>query len=176
MTKRIQLDRKECDRLTSLDDQKLLSELTERTLDLVGGALTAETMGHLSADQITLIAYYMMRGEVLEGGFIQLIHNGYGPFIFENPLAKALNQWGLRDLRNKLYDVRRLYEKTKDGLTGDCSDSEFMALYEKYERYDDYDDDFVECEPEYTSQIASYLREHINNFVLLTDTDAGDKQ
>ena len=92
MTKKIQLDRKECDRLTSLDDQKLLSELTERTLDLVGGALTAETMGHLSADQITLIAYYMMRGEVLEGGFIQLIHNGYGPFIFKNPLVKALQQ------------------------------------------------------------------------------------
>ena len=170
------MNQKELDKSWAEGPGEYIYALTDSYLDAVGGSLTAETMDKLSVDQHTLLAYRFILDEVLEGGFIELIHNGYGPFIFENPLAKALNQWGLRDLRNKLYDVRRLYEKTKDGLTGDCSDSEFMALYEKYERYDDYDDDFVECEPEYTSQIASYLREHINNFVLLTDTDAGDKQ
>ena len=56
----------------------------------VGGILTGESMLKLNSDQITLIAYMILRNEVMEGGFIQLIHNGYGPFIFENPFAKAM--------------------------------------------------------------------------------------
>ena len=42
----------------------------------VGGKLTAETMAQLNASQITLLAYRILREEVMDGGFIQLIHNG----------------------------------------------------------------------------------------------------
>ena len=66
-------------------------------LDSIGGSLTAENMAELSADQITLLAYIWLRDEVMDGGFVQLIHNGYGPFIFDNPFARAMKQWGLRD-------------------------------------------------------------------------------
>ena len=45
-------------------------------LSAIGGELTAETMQDLTPDQITLLAYIMMREEVMDGGFVQLIHNG----------------------------------------------------------------------------------------------------
>ena len=70
----------------------------KHTLDLVGGELTAETMPRLSADQITLLGYNILRDEVMNGGYIQLIHNGYGGFIFMNPFARAMKEWGLVEL------------------------------------------------------------------------------
>ena len=65
----------------------------KHTYELVGGELTADTMARLNADQITLLAYSILRDEVMNGGYIQLIHNGYGGFIFMNPFARAVKEW-----------------------------------------------------------------------------------
>ncbi|MBR2113212.1 MAG: DMP19 family protein [Prevotella sp.] len=77
--------------------------------EAIGGQLTAENMGELNADQITLLAWDTLHEEVMDGGFVQLIHNGNGPFIFKNPLAKALKLWGLRDLSKLIYNAHTLY-------------------------------------------------------------------
>lgn len=139
-----------------------------RTLDAIGGQLTGETMSRLSADQITLLAYWTVREEVMEGGFIQLIHNGYGPFVFLNPFAKAMRLWGARDFCNLIYDGRRLYEQYAEPLTQDMTDDEFMALYEQYPEFDDLDDRFVdEMEPEVTDLVAHYVDENITNFATM---------
>ena len=42
----------------------------------INGQLTAENMARLNANQLTLIAYHTLRDEVMNGGFVQLIHNG----------------------------------------------------------------------------------------------------
>ena len=52
--------------------------------DAIDGELTAETMAQLNADQITLLAWQTLHDEVMDGGFVQLIHNGYGPFEFDD--------------------------------------------------------------------------------------------
>lgn len=136
----------------------------DRILQAVGGELTAETMQQLSADQVTLLAYQIVRNEVMEGGFIQLIHNGDGPFIFLNPFAKAMRMWGAKEMCNLIYDARRLYEKYAEPLTKDCTDEEFMALYEQYEEFDELDDTFIEIEPEVTSIVAHYIDENLSGF------------
>ena len=59
-------------------------------VDAIGNAidnkLTLETMQQLNADQITLLAWSYLHQEVMDGGYVQLIYNGYGAFIFKNPL------------------------------------------------------------------------------------------
>ena len=45
--------------------------------DTIGGQLTTETMGELNTDQLTLLAWDILHQEVMDGGFIQLIHNGF---------------------------------------------------------------------------------------------------
>ena len=60
--------------------------------DAIGGELTATNMAELNASQITLLAYHTLREEVMDGGFIQLIHNGYGGFIFLNPFAAMMRR------------------------------------------------------------------------------------
>ena len=130
----------------------------------IGGELTQESMSSLHPDQITLLAYIMLRDEVMDGGFVQLIHNGYGGFIFKNPLAKALKMWGLRDLGKMIYDVHTLYARYHDEIEKDCTDEEFMAMFELYPEFDDYDDEFVENEEQWTDEIAHYVDSHIENF------------
>ena len=132
--------------------------------ETIGNELTVETMALLNADQITLLAYNILREEVMDGGFIQLIHNGYGEFIFKNPFAKAVRQWGLRDLSKLVYNVHTLYIKYKEEIERDCSDEEFMALFERYPDFDEMDDEFVENEEQWTRDIAYYIDEHIDRF------------
>jgi hypothetical protein len=129
--------------------------------------LTAEAMNEMNSDQITLLAWDTLHQEIMSGGFVQLIHNGYGPFIFKNPFAKALKLWGLRDLSKLIYDAHTLYNKYGAALEKDCTEDEFMALFEQYPEFDDFDDAFVEQEEQWTSAIAHYIDEHIDHFATI---------
>lgn len=136
--------------------------------EAIGGEPTAETLQQLNADQVTLLCWDTLHNEVMEGGFIQLIHNGYGPFIFKNPFAKALNKlWGMRQLSKMLYEVHTLWLQTRESIEKDCTDDEFMALYEQYPQFDDYDDMFLENEEEWTGQIAHYVDNNIEKFATI---------
>lgn len=126
--------------------------------------LTTETMTLLNANQITLLAWDILHEEVMDGGFVQLIHNGYGPFIFKNPFAKAVKLWGMRDLSKLIYDAHTLYLKHHEKIEQDCTEDEFMALFEQFPEFDDMDDTFVENEESWTEQIAEYLDQHIEQF------------
>jgi len=136
------------------------------------GELTAGTMARLNSDQITLLAYCIMRDEVMDGGFVELIHNGYGPFIFINPFYKALDLWGMADLSILVKKARKLFYETHKEIEKDCTDEEFMALFEQFPQFDDLDDEFVENEEDYTKQIAYYIDEHIGNFAEIEGTTA----
>ena len=130
----------------------------------IGGEITQESLSSLNSDQITLLAYFLLRDEVMDGGFVQLIHNGYGGFIFKNPFAKAMKMWGLRDLSKMIYDVRTLYAKHHEEIEKACTDDEFMALFEQFPDFDEYDDDFVENEEKWTSEVAHYVDDNIDSF------------
>jgi hypothetical protein len=132
--------------------------------EAIGGELTADTLSELNSDQITLLAWDTLHQEVMDGGFVQLIHNGYGPFIFKNPFAKAVKLWGMRELSKLIYDAHSLYVKYHEQIERDCTDDEFMALFEQFPEFDDLDDEFVEREEEWTEQVAHYIDEHIEKF------------
>jgi len=133
----------------------------------IGGELNAETMADLNADQITLLAYDILHSEVMDGGFVQLIHNGYGGFMFLNPVAKALKIWGLEDLAHIVKKANKLYRKHHEDIERDCTDDEFMALFEQHPEFDELDDCFVENEEEWTSMVAHYIDEHIDHFAVV---------
>ena len=135
--------------------------------ETIGGELTAATLGELNSDQITLLAWDVLHEEVMDGGFVQLIHNGYGPFIFKNPFAKAVKLWGMRELSKLVYDAHTLYVKYHEQLEKDCTDDEFMALFEQFPEFDDMDDEFVEKEEAWTEQIARYIDENIDRFAIV---------
>ena len=99
-----------------------------------------------------------------KASYLQLIHNGYGGFIFLNPFAKVLKMWGLRDLSKLVYNAHTLYLKYHNDIECECTDEEFMAMFEKYPEFDDIDDEFVENEEEWTSYVAAYIDDHSESF------------
>ena len=135
----------------------------------IGGSLTAETMPLLTGEQHTLLAYHLFREEVMEGGFCQLIQNGYGGYIFYNPFAKVLKQWGLPELTKLVYAARKIYDAHREDLERERSDDEFMAMYDQYEAFDDLEDKFLECEEDYTARIAAYVDNHLDLFAQVVE-------
>ena len=135
--------------------------------EAIGGELTTEMMGELNSDQITLLAWEMLHEEVMDGGFVQLIHNGLGEFIFKNPFAKAVKLWGLRDLSKLIYEGRTLWLKYREEIEKDCNEEEFMALFERFPEFDDLDDIFVEYEEAWMEDIAHYIDDNLENFAVI---------
>lgn len=142
-----------------------LAAVVQAVKQTAGGELTAESMQQLTADQITLWGYDILHEEVMDGGFIQLIYNGYGPFFFDNPFAKAMRLWGLNEFSKVLYKAKNLYDERKDDLTRERTDEEFMALFENNEEFDELDDYFVENEEDITATVACYVDDHLDSFV-----------
>ncbi len=142
-----------------------LNEVVGAIKQAAGGELNAQTMQQLSADQITLWGYAILHEELMDGGFVQLIYNGYGPFFFDNPFAKAMRQWGLHDFSKLLYKAKKIYDEHRDELTQERSDEEFMALFEQFPQFDELDDTFVEDEEEITAAVARYVDDHLDQFV-----------
>lgn len=137
---------------------------TSKYRELIGTTWTAESMSLLNGEQHTLLAYEILREELLEGGFCQLIQNGYGNYIFANPFAKAMRLWGLQDFSKLIYKAKKIYDANREDLEKERTDEEFMAMYEQYEVFDELEDTFIEEEEEITSHIAHYIDEHIKDF------------
>lgn len=134
----------------------------------IGGELTADTMPLLTGEQHALYSYVLLRDELMDGGFCQLIQNGYGPYIFHNPFAKAMRQWGVSDLGKLLYAAKEIYDAHRADLERERTDEDFMAMYENYEAFDDLEDEFIEREEEFTARVACYVDEHLEQFATIT--------
>lgn len=146
-----------------------LKVFIDAIMESIGGELNAETMTRLNVDQITLLAYNIVHEEVMDGGFVQLIYNGYGGFIYLNPFAKVLKVWGLDDMARVINKTGKLYRAHRAEIECECSDEDFMALFEKFPKFDEFDDLFVENEEQWTECVARYVDEHIDNFVTIED-------
>ena len=143
---------------------EFLKVFTDKYLEITGGVINAETMPLLNGIQLSLLGYHILREEVLEGGFIQLIQNGYGPYIFDNPFAKAMRLFGAKDFSKLIYDAKKIYDAHREDLEKERTDEEFMAMYEQYEAFDDIEEAYMEMEEMVTATIAEYVDEHLEQF------------
>ena len=121
-----------------------LQVFIDKYLEVTGGVINAETMPLLNGHQHTLLGYHFFREELNVGGFVQLIQNGYGPYIFDNPFVKAMRLFGLKEFSKLIYAAKKIYDANKADLEKDRDDDEFMAMYEQYEVFDDLEEEFME--------------------------------
>ena len=142
-----------------------LNLVIDKTRNAMGGELTAENMAQMSSNQITLMGYATLRDELMDGGFIQLIHNGYGPFFFRNPFDAAMRNWGVVELCRLMRRAKKQYMRYREEIEKEMNDDEFMALYEKIPAFEDLDDEFVSNEEKWSEQVAVYVDEHLTELV-----------
>ena len=141
--------------------------LTNSYLEKLGGSLNEENMSMLTADQHTLLAYRFILDEVCEGGFIQLIQNGYGPYVLAGPFPMMMKkEWGFTDFGKFMYEVRKEYLRNKEELEREHTEEGFMAMYEEFDAMNNYGDDFLDMEEEVTSMVAKHVREKEDLFII----------
>ncbi len=143
---------------------EFLRLFTDAYLQTVGGRLSSENMQLLNSSQHTLLAYRFFQDEMREGGFVQLIQNGYGGYIFGNPFAKALKQFGAIEMGKLIYKAREIYDPNKTILERETTDEEFNAMYVDFQEFDELEEIYFDIEEDQTALIASYVDEHIENF------------
>ena len=171
----VHLDKQEArEKYETLDGIGFIEWVTDGYLAAIGGGLTADNMDMLSAEQHAVLCYRYVLDEVMEGGFIQLILNGYAPYVLEGPFPMVVTkEWGkekeedplcpadispsmgrpcgekatsdvMKKFSKLLYEVKKEYHKHQEELSQDMSDEEFMALYEQLEELNELGDDFLD--------------------------------
>jgi len=143
---------------------EFLQVFTDAYLEAIGGNLTAENMPLLNGSQHTLLAHRFFQDEMRDGGFVQLIQNGYGGYIFSNPFAKAIKQFGAVELSKLVYKAKEIYDPNKTELERETTEEEFNAMYVDFEVFDDLEEMYFEMEERQTSLVAAYVDEHIADF------------
>jgi hypothetical protein len=130
----------------------------------LGGELTGETMARLNGHQNALLAYSIFRKEMNDGGFVQLIQNGYGAYFFDNPFAKAMRLFGAKELSKLVYKAKEIYDANKSELERETSDEEFLSMYVDFEVFDELEEAFFFMEERVTAAIAFFVDENIELF------------
>ncbi|MBS7408816.1 MAG: DMP19 family protein [Prevotellamassilia sp.] len=160
----IQITRNNLEAATNESGEAVAREV-KNAIEQACGSLTAETLTALNAEQVTLWAFFILHDEVMDGGFVQLIHNGYGPFFFRNPFTKAMQLWGIDTIVPIMRHAEKLYRKHGADIEKPCSDEAFMALFEQFPQFDDLDDEFIEEEENICQAVGQYVADHLERFV-----------
>ena len=93
-----------------------------------------------------------------------MIQNGYGAYIFDNPFAKAMKQFGAVELGKLIYKAKDIYDPNKKELERETTEEEFNAMYVDFEVFDEMEEMYFEMEEQQTALIAAYVDEHIEDF------------
>ena len=129
---------------------EFIKVFTDKYLEVTGGVINAETMP-------------------LRNGYQQLIQNGYGPYLFDNPFAKSMRLFGAKEFSKLIYTAKKIYDENRADLEKDCDDEEFMAMYEQYEVFDELEEQFMDMEELVTAQIAEYVDNNIEQFAEIVE-------
>ena len=172
MVNMVHLDKQQAlEKYKELDSIGFIQWVTDGYLSAVGGALTSQNMEMLSAEQHAVLCYRYVLDEVMEGGFIQLILNGYAPYVLEGPFPMVVKkEWGaavandgqelspvMKGFSKLLYDVKKEYYKHQEELSRELSDEDFMALYEQLEDLNEMGDDFLDDHQEEVSPLVAKM-------------------
>ena len=71
------------------------------------------------------------------------------------------------DFSKLIYEAKKIYDANRADLEKDCTEDEFMAMYEQYEAFDDLEEKYMEEEEIITAQIAEYVDEHVEYFAVV---------
>lgn len=155
----------------SQNSKAFLQLFMDRYAAVVGDDFSAEKMQLLTGDQHVLLSYKIMMEEIEDGGFLQLIQDGYGPYIFDNPFAKAMRLYGAQNLSKLIYKAKKIYDINKKELTAPIeTDEAYDLILEKYaSKFEGIEEEIKMMEEFDADTLAHYVDEHIELFAKVVD-------
>jgi tetratricopeptide (TPR) repeat protein len=146
------------------DPWDYLFEYIDKYEEIVNKYPEGKVTDYLNDSQITLLAYNFLYGQVSNGGFIQLIQNGYGGFIFNTPFTETIKTWGAEKTGVIVEKANIIYDTYKDQLEKETSIEEFSELYKEIKDFEPLEDEFYEIMDYETKIIKKYVEENVNEF------------
>lgn len=107
-------------------------------------------------------ALNILNEQVANGGYIQLIQNGFGTYVFDNPWPQVFKQMGAERLAQNISDAKVWYLQEKDILERETTLQEFTALYTTFPALDALQEAYL--------SIINEEQERIKEFVTLNPT------
>lgn len=124
-----------------------------------------EILDQLSDDQHALLIYNALYGQVTNGGFLQLIHNGYGQFVFDPVFVEDLQRWSMNETATLLEKAMAIYEENKTLLEQERDLEQFSALYKQFTAFEPLDSKFYDIMDEEVKRFRNYIEAHLDSFV-----------
>ena len=121
----------------------------------------------LSDGQQMLICYDYIQNQVLQGGFIQLIQNGYVNMLV--PMPEWLMRVGAEPMAKVIDDALAAYVNNRDVLDKETTVEEFALMYETLPVFQPLDEQFHQLHGSTVAKMLEYATFHIEEFAVLTD-------
>jgi len=124
-----------------------------------------EFMNELSEGQQLLLSYDYVQTQVLQGGFIQFIQNGYVSLLLSLP--GWLEDIGANEMSKVIDDVLKVYVLNRERLDTETSVEDFAKLYNEFKEFEILDNEFARLNDETIHQILDYALEAIEDFAII---------
>jgi len=129
---------------------------------------TFDFYDELSTGQQLLLSYEYVQNQVLQGGFIQLIQNGYIGLLPDLP--EWLEKVAAKPMAKVIDDVLKVYVLNREALDKKTSVEEFALLYKEFQEFEQLDDEFLQHNEATLGLIINYAINNLAEFcTLITD-------
>lgn len=119
----------------------------------------------LSEGQKLLLSFDYIREQVLQGGFIQMIQNGYVGLVPQMPAW--LTEIGDTEMAKLLDDALKVYVLNHELMNKKTTVEEFALLYQELKEFEELDERFMNLHILTRNMILDYATKHIDEFALL---------
>lgn len=125
-------------------------------------------LDELSEGQQLLLSFDYVWMQVMQGGFIQLIQNGYIALL--PPMPEWLNKIEDPEMAKLLDDVLKVYVLNRERLGKETTVEEFAALYEEFKEFEQLDEQFRALQEGTIRKILKYAGDHLLEFATIIYT------
>lgn len=119
----------------------------------------------LSTGQQLLLSYDYVRMQTLQGGFIQLLHNGYVGLLPDMPAW--LKHIGDEPMAQLIDDVLKVYVLNHTLIDKQTTPEEFARLYDELKEFEILDERFRELDLQTVDRMVTYAKTYPEQFFTL---------
>lgn len=161
-----QIEQKKLDEILASDDAMALYDLFAQPLhEEMYRRQSFEFMNELSEGQQLLLSYDYVQTQVLQGGFIQFIQNGYISLLLSLP--GWLEDIGANEMARIIDDVLKVYVLNQERLDAETSVEDFAKLYNEFKEFEQLDAEFATLNDETIKEILDYTLEAVEDFAVI---------
>jgi hypothetical protein len=140
-----------------------------------------EIMPKLNSSQQTLLTFYLFDASMctchcdladnwrVKGGFLRLIYDGYGEYVFNMPFSKIIYTWGAKKISRIISKAKSKYEKHKGKVENVKTLKELSDLCSEINDFEKLDYEYMKNSVEETKKIKNYIDKNISKFAIIDE-------